>query len=190
MTQLELQQRGLLDLIKSRGAPPADPYLAKVAHSPGLTMVREIALWWRAMQLEVQCRFTSRLLKRINRFEATVAQYFDTNPTSSFVEELSRDFLRSLQADADSLVAAVSQFEYALLEARRGSTESFAIRWDRNPDGVFLALEKRLEIPPPDSEWTYETLVCGVLPNWVTCSRERVPDTTQLTAQSIAMRTP
>ena len=48
MTPLEIQQRGLLDLIKSRGDPPADAYLRSVAGSPQLAMLRTIALWWRA----------------------------------------------------------------------------------------------------------------------------------------------
>ena len=60
MTQLERQQRGLLDLIKNRGVPPEDPYLRQVANSRELEMVREIAIWWRAFQIEDQCRFTSR----------------------------------------------------------------------------------------------------------------------------------
>jgi hypothetical protein len=173
MNSLERQQRGLLDLIKSRGAPPDDAYLAQVAHSPGLVMVREIALWWRAMQLNVQCRFTSRLLKRTNRFDAAVAAYFNAHTTSSFVEELSRDFLRTLQTDADVLVAATARFEYALMEARAGSSESFEICWDRDPDNVILALEQRSAIPPPDADWTYRMRVAADVPNLVRCARER-----------------
>ena len=85
---------GLLALIKGRGAPPDDPYLQRVAGSRELAMVREIALWWRTFQLEAQCRFTSRLLKRLGSFQALVAAYFDNNATSPFVEELSLGFLR------------------------------------------------------------------------------------------------
>jgi hypothetical protein len=47
MTQLELQQRGLLDLIKGRGSPSAEPYLMSVASSKGLCMIQEIAVWER-----------------------------------------------------------------------------------------------------------------------------------------------
>ena len=111
MTGLELQQRGLLALIKGRGAPPGDPYLQRMAGSRELAMIREIALWWRTFQLEAQCRFTSRLLKRLGTFPSLVAAYFDKNATSPFVEELSLGFLRTLRTHDDPLVRAVSQFE-------------------------------------------------------------------------------
>jgi len=61
MTQLEQQQRGLLNLIKNRGLPTDDVYLRQIAGSRELAMVREIAVWWRAFQIEDQCHFTSRL---------------------------------------------------------------------------------------------------------------------------------
>src|SRR6478672_773667 len=93
MSNLERRQRGLLDLVKNRGGAPCDPYLQRVADSRGLAMVRKIALWWRAVSLEAQCRLTARLLKKIGCFDAQVASYFDRNATSAFVEELSLGFL-------------------------------------------------------------------------------------------------
>ncbi|MGZ3574682.1 MAG: hypothetical protein ACXVA3_05285 [Vulcanimicrobiaceae bacterium] len=174
MTELELQQRGLLDLVKNRGPLPPDPYLRRLAGSRELAMVREIAIWWRAMQLGAQCRFTSRLLKRLGLFEAVISRYFDGNPTSNFVEELSRDFLKSLRLHTDPAVRAVSQFEYALFEAHAASTEAFEICWDRNPDSVLLALENGLDFPPPEPEWLYRMLVAQKIPNMITCSRERI----------------
>ena len=107
MTQLEIQQRGLRDLIKGRNVTAADPYLQKVAGSRELAMMREITLWWRAFQLSARCRFTSRLLKRLGLFEAVVADYFSSNATSPFAEELGRDFLVSLWEYPDPLVLAV-----------------------------------------------------------------------------------
>ncbi len=82
MTQLEAHQRGLLDLIKSRGDPSDDPYLRRVAGSRELAMIREIAVWWRALQLETQCYFTSRLLKRLGCFDELIVTYFKRNATS------------------------------------------------------------------------------------------------------------
>ena len=117
MTQLERQQRGLLDLIKNRGVPPEDPYLRQVANSRELEMVREIAIWWRAFQIEDQCRFTSRLLKRCECFEDVVVTYFNNHRTSPFIEELSQDFLNSLVDHPDWLIRAVPQFELALFES-------------------------------------------------------------------------
>lgn len=119
MTRLELTQRGLLDLIKSRGIAPRNNYLGLVARSPEIAMLREIALWWRAFDLEAQCGFSARLLKRRGRFYVLVAKYFNTNATSPFAEELSLDFLSWLQGDDDPLVRTISFFERALLLTRR-----------------------------------------------------------------------
>jgi hypothetical protein len=172
MTGLELQQRGLLALVKGRGAPPDDPYLQRVAGSPELAMVREIALWWRAFQLEAQCRFTSRLLKRLGFFDTFVAAYFDNHATSPFVEELGPGFLSTLRVHDDPLIRAVSQFEYGFLEARAGSHASFEILWDRHPDHVFLALENGSELPGPEPGCHYRMQVARNLPRLVACSRE------------------
>jgi hypothetical protein len=175
MQTLEEQQHALLDLIKGRGGePPDDPYLAEVVRSPGLAMVREIALWWRALPLTVQCRFTSRLLKRMSRFDEAVAAHFRAHATSNFVEEFSRHFLHMLASQSDPLLAALAQFEYALMEARDGSSESFEICWDRDPDAVILALEQHGTIPSPDPDWTYRMHVCADAPEFVRCTRERM----------------
>src|SRR4029077_19610877 len=96
MNALERQQRGLLALLKNRGGIPDDPYLARVANSRELAMMRGITLWWRTLTLQMQCRFTPRLLKRLGCFDALVAGYFDRNAASPFVEELSAGFLTSL----------------------------------------------------------------------------------------------
>jgi hypothetical protein len=172
MTRLELQQRGLLDLIKGRGAPPDDPYLRRVAGSRELAMVREIAIWWRAFQLEAQCRFTSRLLKRLGCFDALVMTYFNNNPTSPFIEELSRDFLSSLCTHHDRLIRAVSQFEYAFLKAKGGSADTFEILWDRHPDLVFLALEKSSALPAPELGCLYRMRIDRDLAGMIACTRE------------------
>ena len=174
MMTLEAQQRGLLDLIKNRGASPADPYLLQVQGSPQLAMVREIALWWRMLALEAQCRFTSRLLQRSGIFQKTVASYFDNHPTSPFVEELSVDFLRSLRAHPDPLLRAVSQSERALLQCKAGSGDTVEILWDRNPDHVFQALEDGSELPPVEADGIYRLRIDRDLRGMVACIRETV----------------
>jgi hypothetical protein len=171
MTQLERQQRGLLALIKNRSAPLDDPYLQRVADSDGLAMIREIAIWWRALQLEAQCRFTSRLLKHLGCFENVVLTYFNNNLTSPFIEELSRDFLLHLQNSADPLIRALSQFEWALLQVLAGSSESFEVLWDRHPDVVFLALDKGDELPAHDCVYRYRTRIARDIPFFVSCTR-------------------
>lgn len=174
MTRLELQQRGLLDLIKGRSAA-ADPYLEKIAGSRELALLRETALWWRAFQLSAQCRFTARLLKRLGCFDAVVAGYFNNNATSPFAEELGRDFLVSLGKYPNPLVLAVAQFEYGFLEARAGSDQMFEVWWDRNPDLVFRALEDGTEFPNPEPGYLYHMQIARNLPQMFTCTRESVP---------------
>jgi hypothetical protein len=73
------QQRGLLALIKDRGDVPDDPYLQRAARSRELAMMRGIALWWRALAVQMQCPITTRLLKRLGCFDALVAAWFDAS---------------------------------------------------------------------------------------------------------------
>jgi hypothetical protein len=172
MTQLERQQRGLLNLIKNRGIPPEDVYLRQVANSRELAMVREIAVWWRAFQIEDQCHFTSRLLKRYDCFEDVVMTYFNNHKTSPFIEELSQDFLNSLRNHRDSLIRAVAEFELALLRVRTGSTDCFEVLWDRHPENVILAVEEGSPLPPPETGCMYRMRIGRDLPRIVVCTRE------------------
>jgi hypothetical protein len=172
MMTLESQQRGLLNLVKMRGIATTDPYLQKVEGSAQLALVREIALWWRVFALEAQCRFTSRLLKRLGLFEETVTIYFDGNSTSPFIEELSFDFLDSLRTNRDPLIRAISQSERALLKCKAGIRDGVEILWDRDPDGVFLALEKGSELASAEEGVLYRLRIDDHLPGVFSCTRE------------------
>jgi hypothetical protein len=174
MIPLELYQRGLLDLVKKRGITPEDPYLRRVAESRALVVVREIAVWWRVFQIEAQCPFTSRLLKHLRCFHEVVTSYFNRNRTSPFVEELSRDFLRSLRTHDPQLIRTIARFEYALLEVHAGCAEGFEIVWDRHPDLVFHALDNGNELPAPETECVYRMRIARELPGMVVCTREAV----------------
>jgi hypothetical protein len=176
MSALELQQRGLLDLLKGRAGVPDDPYLRRVASSRELALMREIALWWRSFALEANCRLTTRLLKRLGCFDALVADYFDRNATSAFAEELSVGFLASLHHHADRLVRAMSRFEHALLAVRAGATETHEILFDRHPDLVVVALETGGELPPPEPGCHYRMRVAAALPHMIACTRESAQD--------------
>ncbi|SRR6266481_1271492 len=171
MTRLERYQRGLLDLVKSRGVAPEDPYLRRVAESRELVVVREIAIWWRVFQIEAQCRFTSRLLRHLGCFHEVVTSYFNSNITSPFVEELSRDFLSSLRMHDVQLIGVVSQIDYALLEVCAGSAQEFEILWDRNPDLVFHALDNGSEIPDPEIGYVYRMSIARKLPGNIACTQ-------------------
>ncbi len=133
-------------------------------------MLREIALWWRAFQIETRCRFTSRLLKRLDLFPALVEAYFNNNASSPFAEDLSRDFLLSLSIHPDSLVRSVSQFEHGFLETRDGSAEAFEVLWDRHPDVALQALEEGTEIPGPEIECIYCMRINRDLPHLFACT--------------------
>jgi len=170
MTSLEQFQRGLLDLIKGRPVP-GDPYLQRAAASREIEMLREIAVWWRAFQIEAQCHFTSRMLKRLGCFHETVALYFSTNRTSPFVEELSRDFLRWLPPHHDPFVRLVADFELALLEVRAGSSEQFLVRWDCHPDLFFQSLESGAAFPAAETDCLYHLILSRDLPGLVACMR-------------------
>jgi hypothetical protein len=176
MTTLETYQRGLLDLVKSRGAPPTDPYLSRVASSLGIVVVREIAVWWRAFQISAQCPLVSRVLKHDGLFEETIEQYFSGHRTSPFVEELTDDFLRFLSKQVDPFLRSVAEFERALLSARDGSAAVQEMHFDRNPDLAFEALERAGTILPPEPGIRYRMIVDRKLPGMFRCSREVIAD--------------
>ena len=159
MTVLEQQQRGLLALLKRRPVEDgADRWLDEVAESPALAMMQEIALWWRCYQISAACRFASRLLKQLGRFEEAVAYFFEARPTSSFTEELGREFLNSLAADADPLVREVAATELHLF-----TLDGAEVPWDRNPNDVFTALDRLTPVPPPDPDYAYTLRVSRLL---------------------------
>jgi hypothetical protein len=174
VSSLEIQQRGLLALLKNRGGVPDDSYLRQLANCHELAMVRKIALWWLAFALETQCRLTARLLKRLDSFDSLVATYFDLNKTSPFIEELSLGFFSSLHAHDDPLVCAVSKFEHALLMVRAGSEQAHEILWDRHPERVILALETGDELPKHEERCVYRMRVAKDLPNLTVCARESI----------------
>jgi hypothetical protein len=172
MIGLQIYQRGLLDLVKNRGGPPTDPYLRRVAGGPEITVVREIAIWWRTFQIETQCPLVSRVLKHYRCFNQTVTQYFDSNHTSPFVEELTHHFLASLREHTDPFLRSVCRFEQALLRARAGSEETDVILFDRNPDSAFLALEETGMVLPAEPGFLYRMTVDRRLLGMFRCTRE------------------
>ncbi len=176
MTTLETYQRGLLDLVKSRGTPPTDPYLCEVASSRGIEVVREIAVWWRAFQIATQCPLVSRLLKHHGCFDETIGQYFANNQTSPFVEELTNHFLLFLNGNNDHFLRSAAKFERALLSARAGSEDICEIYFDRNPDLAFQSLEQAGTIPPPEPGFRYRMIVDRHLPGMFRCTREDIDD--------------
>jgi hypothetical protein len=171
LSSLEIQQRGLLSLIKDRAPVLQDPYLQQVSESRELVLIRRIALWWRLYALERQCRFTGKLLKQLGRFESFAASYFETCAASPFVEEVSLEFLRWLIDREASIVQSVARFELALLEIRAGVTDNAIVQWDRHPGGVIEALEANQTIPAREVGSVYRMQVRAPAPGQIECVR-------------------
>jgi hypothetical protein len=151
MISLEEQQRGLLLLLKNRSvSTDGDQYLCHVAASEELILAREIAIWWRALGIEQNCPNLSMLLKRLNCFESSVEAFYGHHTASPFMEEMAAQFLDVMSSNADPLIASMSSFERAVLNASQGDVREFEISWDRSPEDVFAALRNNLPLPPPD----------------------------------------
>jgi hypothetical protein len=172
VNSLEYRQKGLLDLIKGRRVDRSDPYLERVARCRELAMLSEIAVWWRKLHVASQCRFTARLLKRFGTFDTLVLQYFNNNATSPYIEELSLGFLSALGKHADTMVRAVSQFEWAFHKVRAGSGDRYEVCWDRHPAMFLCALAGAGELPGPEDGVLYRMKIGGDIPGLFECVRE------------------
>lgn len=164
--ELAIMQRQLRDLIKHAYHPTADehPYIRSVAESPGLIMVQDIILWWRAFLLEQYCRLTARALKERQCFEETVDAFTRARKLPPFVEELGEEFLREMQYHPDNLLASVAQFEYALLCVKRGSEISYVVHWDYEPYGILHCLMQGLSLAAAQIPGHYQTVVSRHIP--------------------------
>jgi hypothetical protein len=169
-TSLEEQQRGLLALLRGQSTAHPDPWLTSVTASPGLKMMHSIAGWWHRFQIEWQCRYTSRLMKRLGCFESYVAQHFREHPAPPSIEELSTQFLLSLQDHDNLLLRAVARLELTCIRPQRRRTTT--IYWDRNPNRVMDALDRFLELPNPEPKIRYVLRMGAALPDGVSCVRE------------------
>ncbi len=151
MNCLEKQQRSLLALLKRRRVPPqdSDEYLERVAASKELGLVREIALWWRALGIARNCPNTAELLKRLERFESDIRCFYEQQSPSPYMEEMAIQFLEMLSADSDPVVRVMAAFELALLQIDQGDLREFVTEWDRDPGAVFEWLHSGGPLPKP-----------------------------------------
>jgi hypothetical protein len=171
MNSLADYQKNLRDLIKGRAGPPAgDEHLAEVAQSPGLTLIREIAVWWRTLAVEEYCPWSTRLLRRLGIFKKTVESFYSSQNVSPYVEKAGEQFLLELSGHPHPVVAALAQFELAMLKVKQGDTQEYTVEWDRNPDGVFACVTKEGDLPPADEDM-YRTYISSEIPGLVRCDR-------------------
>jgi hypothetical protein len=171
MSTLADYQRNLRDLIKGRsGPPPGDRHLAEVAGSPGLTLIREIAVWWRTLAVEGSCPWTTRLLKRLGIFQERVNDFYREQNVSPYVEKAGEQFLLELSAHSHPVVSALARFELALLKVRQGDTREYVVDWDRNPDAVFASFTTGHDLPATEAG-RYRTYISRDIPGLVRCDR-------------------
>jgi len=170
MSGLAQAQDSMLRLIKARPINTKDSYLKLVEDSGELPAIREIAIWWRAYQLERTCVHTARLMRRLGLFGRAVALFHVTTAISPFAEEAGRRFLAAMSGHADPLVASMAQFEASLLAVRTGSAGRYGIEWDRNPNDVFRALEQGEELPPSEGSPCYFVEIAANIPDMVCCT--------------------
>ena len=165
-------QKAMLDLLKSRASTSfTDHHLAEVAQSPGLGLLREVAVWWRGFAVESACPWTAGLLKKLGRFESSVEGFYRGQNVSPYVEKAGEEFLFRMSASPAALVAAMARLELALMRMRQGSSDEYLIEWDRNPDDVFKSLKSAQDLPPAEPDALYRTYVSREIPGLVRCER-------------------
>jgi hypothetical protein len=175
MLSLEQQQLGMLAMLRGRPTElPSDPWLRSVAGSDGLKMLHHIAGWWQRFQIEAQCRYTSRLMKRLGCFAQYVDEYFNIHPTPPSIEELSLQFLSSVKENDDPLLSSVAHFELVCLGLNDKSPSAYTIIWDRDPSQVLLALENSDILPGPDPDARFVMTLSADIPGSVSCIREEL----------------
>jgi hypothetical protein len=176
MLTLAQQQESLRAIVLGRPIDTSgDLWLTEITASRGLQLMRATVSWWQRFQIELQCRYTSRLLKRCGCFEESVHACFSTRSAPASIEELASAFLTSLQAHTSALVRAVAAFELACLAPPAAGSIPVAIHWDRNPVDVILALDSSSELPSPEPETRYSLYIGADIPGGMSCVREAQP---------------
>jgi hypothetical protein len=106
-------------------------------------MVKEIAVWWRAYQIQTYCPMTSQYLKMKAIFDDWVTIFYVQNNISAFIEDAGIQFLDFLSTQtSDKTLCSLSAFESALLKVKKGSIKSFEIHWFCNPNTLIYQLLK------------------------------------------------
>jgi hypothetical protein len=165
--ELGNHQRGILALLKRKEPAVYDNYLCHIAKADELALAREVVLWWHAFRVERYCPLTSGILKRLDLFEPAVEQVFCTTALSHFIEETGSAFLGAMREHPHPLVAAVTQFEEALLRVKLGDRKEYRIVWDCDPRAVLEALVNDTALEPLAWRGTWITLVAHDLPQMV-----------------------
>jgi len=171
---LSAHQSAILALLKGVSPPCSDDYLRRIADSGELRLAREVVLWWHAFRIERYCPLTSALLKRLQQFDPCIEQVCRNRVLSHFVEETGAAFLCAMRTHPDGLVAAVAQFEDALLRVKLGDADEYRIVWECNPRDVVEALVNDTPLDRDAARGSYVTVVSGSLPQMIQVLRMQV----------------
>jgi hypothetical protein len=178
MSTLAEYQRTMLALIKGRAVPlqtmpmRTDQHLLELAHSRGLGLLREVAVWWRGFAVESACPWTARLLKKLGSFQSCVEAFYRGENVSPYVEKAGEQFLFKMSASREPLAHAMARLELALMRVRQGSGDEYLVEWDRNPELVFQALRSGSELPAAEPGTRYCTYISHDIPELVRCECE------------------
>ncbi len=130
--ELKTMQRALAELIRTGRASSDDPYVRQVAASTGLAVTRDCIAAWRELLIRDACPLTARLLERRGELSAAIRELL-ADECPPYIEYLALAFLRRRFNDRDHLVAAVAQFEAAMIESHRGAPAEVLVRWPAEP---------------------------------------------------------
>jgi len=120
---------------------------------------------WRVGVLERTCVLTLALLRQRQLFAPALRAFIERNNISPFRECQPPAFLASLADHADPLVVSVSQFEWALMLARKGDTACHTVSWQADPRVVLKALAEDAPLPAPLPFGDYVTRISRRLPH-------------------------
>ena len=163
---LSEHQRKLLGMIKGTYHPTGadEPYLQALTGSDSLSLVREIATWWRIYDLERYCALTSRLLKQRRVYETTVDRFVKTHAISPYINELGEAFLQDLSDSEDGLLAELAAFELALTRVKRGSPNTYTLLWQHDPTALLTSLVNETPVQDGAPQGDYRVTVSAGLP--------------------------
>jgi hypothetical protein len=164
---LATHQRALLGLIRSTYQVRDDdePYIQTVARSNDLQEARRNIFLWRLWVLERTCFLTCNLLKQRNLLDETLTLFMARENLSPFRETHAPAFLDMLSGHPDCLIAAVAQFELALMKVRQGDSGTFIVPWAVDPHSVLYSLARDLPLADSAPTGTYEIHISCDLPS-------------------------
>ena len=111
-------------------------------------------------------------MKRLGCFESYVEAHFRKHPIPPSIEELTAQFLSSLQRHEDPLLRAVASLELACIQSNITPERSTTIFWDRDPNQVMDALDRFAKLPDPEPKVRYILRMGANLPDGISCKRQ------------------